>query len=341
MMKMGKNCAPRRYFLGANTAEGFTSYYHEFPPAEDGFLWYIKGGPGNGKSTLMKRLALSAEEAGKTVEYAYCSGDPDSLDGIYIREDRVGYVDATSPHVQEPEEPGASGQYLDLSGCYRPGIKEHRTEIKEYFRRYRAEYGRSYDLLKAAALSMPEESSKGELAIVRERARALAAELIKPEGTYRAVRRFLSAYTCKGRVSFWEDAEAERLYVPEGAADMADAFLQELSQCCRELGCRVILCPDPLTPQRLEGLILPGQGLAFAAGSANPRAERVFLGEAAENEDLRRCRELREILLFEAVQHLREAKHLHDELEALCHPYVDFSAVDEILRTQLRRLPRG
>ena len=46
----------RQFFLGTNTGAGFVSLYSAFAAPEDGaFIWYIKGGPGNGKSTLMRR----------------------------------------------------------------------------------------------------------------------------------------------------------------------------------------------------------------------------------------------------------------------------------------------
>ena len=51
----------RQFFLGANTGAGFVSLYSAFAAPEDGaFVWYIKGGPGNGKSTLMRRAAERA-----------------------------------------------------------------------------------------------------------------------------------------------------------------------------------------------------------------------------------------------------------------------------------------
>ena len=85
----------RQFFLGANTGAGFVSLYPAFAAPEDGaFIWYIKGGPGNGKSTLMRRTAERAEEAGFAVESILCSGDPESLDGIYIPEKKLGYAGA-------------------------------------------------------------------------------------------------------------------------------------------------------------------------------------------------------------------------------------------------------
>ena len=44
----------------------------------------IKGGPGVGKSTLMKKAGVHYEEEGMEVHYYHCSGDPDSVDAVYV-----------------------------------------------------------------------------------------------------------------------------------------------------------------------------------------------------------------------------------------------------------------
>lgn len=89
----------RRSFLGANSRKGFYSLYEELASPEAGdFLWVIKGGPGCGKSTFMKRIGKAAEAAGERVEYIHCSGDPDSLDGVWLPDRKLGYVDGTAPH---------------------------------------------------------------------------------------------------------------------------------------------------------------------------------------------------------------------------------------------------
>ena len=71
------------WLLGANSARGFHSLYEGFPP-EGAFLRVVKGGPGTGKSSFMRRIAEAAEAAGLGVEYIICSGDPDSLDAAFI-----------------------------------------------------------------------------------------------------------------------------------------------------------------------------------------------------------------------------------------------------------------
>ena len=89
-----------RYFLGANTCEGFYSLYSGLTDAQRGErLRLIKAGPGGGKSSFLQKLAAAAESDGQTVEYIHCSGDPTSLDGIRLPTVGLAYMDATAPHA--------------------------------------------------------------------------------------------------------------------------------------------------------------------------------------------------------------------------------------------------
>ena len=97
-----------QYFLGANSPAGFYSLYdHLIPPETARAVYILKGGPGCGKSTLMRRVAGRMEAAGLEVEYILCSGDPDSLDAILIPEKQVAIVDGTAPHATAPLGPPA------------------------------------------------------------------------------------------------------------------------------------------------------------------------------------------------------------------------------------------
>ena len=63
-----------QYFLGANSPTGFYSLYDQLlPPEQASAIYILKGGPGCGKSTLMRRVAALAQEAGEPVEYILCS----------------------------------------------------------------------------------------------------------------------------------------------------------------------------------------------------------------------------------------------------------------------------
>ena len=97
------------YFLGCSSPEGFHSFFGELCPTHSGgYTYIIKGGPGTGKSSLMKRINSALTDAGIETELIYCSSDPASLDGVYAPALNCWIADGTSPHTLEPKYPGAA-----------------------------------------------------------------------------------------------------------------------------------------------------------------------------------------------------------------------------------------
>ncbi len=135
-----------QFFLGANAAGGFVSLYDRWVDQRKLQAFYcLKGGAGCGKSTLMTQVAQAALAAGYGVEYILCSGDPDSLDGIYIPGKGAAVVDGTSPHVMDPTYVGATGHYVDLGAGYdRKALFAQRQEIVAAVQAYRSYYPQAY-----------------------------------------------------------------------------------------------------------------------------------------------------------------------------------------------------
>ena len=75
------------FFVGANSGAGFQNLFSELVDVERAKdLMILKGGPGVGKNTFMREIGRTMEAAGAQVEYLWCSGDPDSLDGVVFPE---------------------------------------------------------------------------------------------------------------------------------------------------------------------------------------------------------------------------------------------------------------
>jgi Cdc6-like AAA superfamily ATPase len=92
-----------RFFLGANSPDGFYSFYDQLIDLETAKeVYIIKGGPGTGKSSFMRRASKYLTEAGITAEYINCSADPNSLDGIVFPDISLAFVDGTAPHAAVP-----------------------------------------------------------------------------------------------------------------------------------------------------------------------------------------------------------------------------------------------
>ena len=140
------------FFVGANSGEGFRNLFPEMVDLEDTYDFLVlKGGPGVGKNTFMRLIGKTFEEAGVEVEYLWCSGDPDSLDGVIIPAIRSAVVDGTAPHVLEPEYPAAVDRYVNLGQFYDiAAAKAGAEEVKARTHAYKAAYVRAYHSLKAA-----------------------------------------------------------------------------------------------------------------------------------------------------------------------------------------------
>ncbi len=337
------------YFLGANTPSGFYSLMDKLmDPAKARAIYILKGGPGCGKSTLMKRLGAWAEELGHTPEYIWCSGDPDSLDGVIFPDLSVAIADGTAPHVIEPKYPAAVECYVNLGECYdRQAMAGHRDQVMELTAAYQAQYRRAYRCLKGAGQLLEDNRDLLETPELREKLRRrtrgiVARELPKRGPGGEVTERFLSAISCQGAVCLFETADAlcKRIYELSDSYGLAHGMLEELLGAAVERGHRAVVCADPMAPRRIQHLLLPDLGVGFVTGS--PRLpypgspyRRIRLDAMADQVLLRRNRarvrftkKVAGALLDEGMETLAQAKALHDELEAVYNPHVDFDRVE-------------
>ena len=109
-------------------------------------------------------------------------------------------------------------------------------------------------------------------------------------------------------------------------------------------GHNAVACPDPMAPDRLAHLLFPDLGLAFVTSTPElpfpgTPYRRLRLDSAADREILRRGRprvrfalKISAALTEEAVEDLARAKAMHDGLEELYRPHVDFAPADQLAR---------
>jgi len=247
----------------------------------------------------------------------------------------------------ETRFPGAGGLYLDLGAFYdADSLTPWLREIGELYGSYQALYARAYDLLAAAARVRP-ESLPGLLddsLPQRIRRRALAAasrEFAHVRGSGIVRRRFLSGITCRGSIFLWQTVAhlCERVYVLDNELGLAPVFLDTLRYKADERNLDYILCPSPLRPTVTEALLFPGLQLAFVASSAGhtyegPACRHIRLDAMADRDTVRQLRpefrrqlRLHTELLRAASNALAGAKTLHDALEGIYNPHVDFSGL--------------
>ena len=147
--------APKKsFFAAANGFCGFRSYFNEiFDPYDFLRIFVIKGGPGTGKSSLMKSICTNFEKRGYETEAVFCSSDASSLDGVIInsKKGKVGILDGTAPHETDAKLPGAIDEILDLGNLLnKKKLEKQRSEICELVREKKKHYNDAYEYLKIA-----------------------------------------------------------------------------------------------------------------------------------------------------------------------------------------------
>ena len=336
------------FFLGANTSRGFVSLYGGLNKYRT--LYILKGGPGCGKSSFMKKIAARLEDAGLAVERVLCSGDPESLDAIIVPALSLAYADGTAPHVLEPQFPGAQANDIHLGGFYdMAALWPLRGEIEAATKRYKAHYERAYAFLAAAGelpeIPLPEEAVN---AAKRKARGIIARELKKRAVPGEGQEIFLSAFCCEGCVSVFESAErlCSRLYLLDNRFGLGSVILNELSAAA---GPGAVRCFSPLDGKSLTHLLIPSLSLGFLTEdrlfpcpvpvTRRLRLDRLWMNFAT-SEQKQRAREtekLRLALLDRAESELQRAKAMHDELEKLYNPHVDFASVYTLAAAHARK----
>ena len=147
------------YFAGGNTARGFYSLFESNLQGLER-LFILKGGPGTGKSTLMRKIAEDWLASGLNIEFMHSSSDNTSIDGIVIPALKVGIVDGTAPHIIEPRAPGAVEEYINLGAAWdAKALKRQKVSILRLTNQINDSFQKAYSTLKEA-LEIHEEWEK-------------------------------------------------------------------------------------------------------------------------------------------------------------------------------------
>lgn len=344
------------FFAGANSGEGFRNLFGELMNVDETYDFMIlKGGPGVGKNTFMREIGRTMEQAGTAVEYLWCSGDPDSLDGVVLPELRCAIADGTAPHVMEPQYPAAVDRYVDLGRFYDlTAAKTAAEDVRMHTRSYKAAYASAYRCLKAARQVELDAIAQVHTVFDGERAERRIDGLIQRElrknggepGKIR--RRFLGSITHKGYIWHFESVNTlcPKVYEFSDSWELAGNAFAQLCDAATEKGWNVIACMAPEEIDRIEHLLIPGLGLSFVTsrpgmeyGKRPYRRIRLdAMAEIREKSGLRFHNRMAALLREEGIAALKDAKAHHDRLEAVYNPYVDFDGVRALAALEAGRL---
>ena len=349
--------AEEKYFAASNTSAGFISYFDRvFSPSELSRLYIIKSGAGTGKSSMMRRIADAAEKNGRKVVYYYCSSDPYSLDGIVVPSLALGVIDGTAPHMTDPKYPGAADTILDFYPYLNEKmLTEKRKKIIELTDKNKALHKKSSSYRRFAGLAEREALSVISGCIDREKLNAAVSRFAAAEkGEGGGKHRQISAFSTRGKVRFdtFEQMSDSVVAVCDehGAAYL---FMNALKAALSKKGVPFYYSTETLLPENCEAIYLPQTRRSFVITGKPAETDKKdysklinmkrFIKADALKEvrgRLRMCEKTRDLLDAEAARIIAEAGKVHDELEALYNPAVDFDGVrretERVIERELR-----
>ena len=335
-----------KFFAAANTETGFQSLFSEcFSPETHKRIYILKGGPGTGKSTIMKSIGFFAEASGCEVEYLYCSSDTSSLDGIRIPALEIAVLDGTAPHITDPIYPGAVERIVNLGDAFDlEGLSGERAEITSLCSAKGDAYRTAYRFLAAAGRVAHEKEDLLKNVFLLEKAEAAAGRLafaIKDAEKGRETRRYLSAIGTHGYIkSDTLKQKAKRILAVTERHGLEYLFMNALYASLSRLGIKMTVCTTPLVSSHIEAIYVESERVLFAVMNETevPEAVKIincdrFVSREALSERRARLRfaeKCERSLMEGALSSLEEAGRIHENLEKIYGRYVDFSAVDRI-----------
>lgn len=348
-----------KFFAASNTKDGFVSYFDNiFGSDKVDRLYIIKGGPGVGKSTFMKKVGKTAEEKGFSCEYFYCSSDPESLDGIIVKEKRAAVIDGTNPHAVEPTMAGVREIIIDFGRAWdTDGLARQKENILGLTKIKRDSYKDCYRFLHSRSvmdsliynLVFPyilfDKTDKTALRFCKSIFKEYTP---KDNGTVSV--RITKAISSKGIVRFsaFEDMAKFCVFLKEpfSGSRLAGHFMRAVFEYAKSIGTDIFVSYAPYNKSEIDGLYFPDIGTSvtiydedLVAGCDRELKKcriincKRFVDEKAFShlKPLRRFySRLSENMLEFALESLTKAGKAHADTEKIYRLYTDYKTVEKI-----------
>ena len=343
---MNTNTCKLQYFAAANGFSGFRSYFDKiFLSSRFDAVYVLKGGPGTGKSSLMKNICNSFLEKCSALEMIHCSSDPDSLDGAILKsnERSVAILDGTAPHERDAMIPGATDSLINLGdGWSSKMLRQKRDRIIQLDSQKKDNYAKAYFYLHLA----------GE--VFWERYKRLSVT-VDTEKIHKAVKEILTDHIHEYEIP------KEKVYLETAFCKYGSYRLKNFGKkpkknvtvnkdgCCEYLLTGSIVntlkttrqsfdyIPSPLDDKLCDGVILSDCNVGFFAEQDDDTCIRIDTfkkKEAAKEADyIKELDGFYESYLQKAKEFFKRAADTHSMLEEIFIGAMNFSVNEE--KTQM------
>ena len=356
-------CNSKHVFPGSNTPSGFHSYYDNIISQESANkIFIIKGGPGTGKSTFMRKIANHFADQKVEIEYHHCSADANSLDGIVIVPARVAIIDGTFPHAMDPQTPGAIDEIINFSPYWNEKeIRSNKALIMQTNAKRKSFFAKSYCYLNAAkevynAYAKSQRSTLNQKSLYNME-RSILSNIFaeyKPSTTLGQSRHlFGSAITPDGFVDHLHTiiGKTKRVYTIKDAPGASASNLMNLIMTkAIEFGMDIECFHSPISPEIIEDIMIPQLDLAITVSNDYHKAKVVpthvfdlkgcfLVNKLAQLEsELARDKDLMAQLFARGVATLQEAKEQHNILESYYIPHVRFDDLNPLVENVINQI---
>ncbi|QIA28152.1 AAA family ATPase [Thermaerobacter sp. PB12/4term] len=336
----------RHLFASGNTGHGFQSFFEYIAWPEPRRVFVLKGGPGTGKSAVIRMVVEGLMEKGVGVELFHCPSDPSSLDGVNAPELGLAVVDGTPPHAVEPPLPGLVGRLLSLEATAgRDLLASRQDRIDATGRRVRQRFQLAHRYLGLAleALGLYEDfyehAGALDLAALDHSAHEIEAAVFEGHRVVRAGRRgrirrlFASAVTPEGPRHYLDsllDPLPRRVFIRGNPGTGCATLVARVAEAALRRGLDIEAYHCGLHGRRLDHVLIPELGVAVVHNAYphtyEPKTGDLVIDTAAfvNVEALERYREEMEVAqaffgqaFDQGIWYLRRALMAHQELEAI------------------------
>ena len=331
-MRIG--AAVRHYFIEAYTPFGQISLLEEFL-AGIKYTYLFSGGPGTGKSTMIKLIGIELIDRGFQVEYIRSVKEPDSVAGLYLRKQKLCILDRNEfmPEILIRSE---YQREIDFNSfCQQSKLAKAEQKIaalaatlqsleNEIILNLQRDYLREEEL-KVAPLVLNKANSIHNFLTVWRIAN-LESRSILPEQYYNELseivsqiqKDYLSYYFLQAlRLDRWLNLAPHFIkdydlicLDSEGSVSMLPELLQEV----KHLGQEIEIIVHPLKPYAIIGIIFPEKNLTVWKGNPHKLEEQGFHQE--HSSDL--------------LQVMERYKTCRFDLKTIYNASVNFSRLDEL-----------
>lgn len=324
----------RHYFAEGVTSRGYISLLPDMM-SEWKRTYVLMGGPGTGKSTMIKMIGLELLDRGFEVDFMRSARDPDSMAGFSIHRSNLAMLDLYEVAPLKWRAPGIVERFVDFTPlCDLRKLELQRSrilELEDTERQFQKEIGIHLaeefgEMIRGKVPASEDKKSRAWLLNIYSSLNPNDVEdepWSKAQGALRKLQKskvtpvFLHGLDSEGWLNlaphYLTDFDQIRLDGDETSEAM-DWILSEAEQ----LGQIIDLVLHPLYPEKIIGIAFPQRNLAIWQGSPkelkDQGLERPF-SEGLKNA-LVQYRNSRDILksIYMGVVDFSRVDHLRDEL---------------------------